>query len=62
MYEPLHFEEILDGEIISIDKNDVVTFKLIKSTCNFNQRFNYHIESWRAGTIHTIGKGWLELL
>lgn len=61
MYEPLYHEEILDGIVLNIDNSNVVTYKLIKSTCNFNAKFNYHMESWKEGNIKTIGLGWLKL-
>lgn len=61
MYEPLYFEEILDGVVLDIDSSDVVTYKLIKSTCNFNAKFNYHMKSWEKGSIKYIGLGWLKL-
>lgn len=61
LYEPLYHEAILDGVVLSIDENDVVTYELIESTCNFNKRFNYHMNSWQKGTIRHIGLGWLEL-
>lgn len=61
MYEPLYHEEILDGVVLSIDSSDVVTYRLLKSTCNFNKRFNYHMNNWKEGTIKTIGLGWLKL-
>lgn len=61
MYEPLYFEEILDGIVINIDKDNVVTYELIDSTCNFKARFNHHMNSWRVGNVKHIGLGWLEL-
>lgn len=61
MYEPLYHEEILDGIVLNIDSSNVVTYKLIKSSCNFNEKFNYHMEKWKEGTIHHIGLTWLEL-
>lgn len=60
MYEPLYHEMILDGIVLSIDKSNVVTYELIESSCDFNKRFNYHMNSWKKGTIKTIGMGWLE--
>lgn len=61
MYEPLYCEEILDGVVLNIDNSGVVTYRLLKSTCNFNNKFNYHMESWKEGNIRTIGLGWLKL-
>lgn len=61
IYEPLYFEEILDGIVLDIDSSNVVTYKLIKSTCNFNAKFNHHMKCWKEGNIKTIGLGWLKL-
>lgn len=61
MYEPLYHEEILEAVVLNIDKDSVVTCKLLKTSCNFNKRFNYHMEKWREGKIHQIGLSWLEL-
>ena len=60
LYEPLYFEKILDGEVLHIDKDNVVTYKLLESSCNFNKKFNYHMNTWKVGSIKTIGLGWLE--
>lgn len=61
MYEPLYNELILDGIVLDIDEYDVVTYKLINSTCDFNKKFNYHMNKWKVGSINKIGLGWLEL-
>lgn len=61
MYEPLYAEEILEAIVLGIDKDEVVTCKLLKTSCNFNKRFNYHMEKWHEGEIHQIGLSWLEL-
>ena len=61
MYNPLYSEEILDGIVLNIDNSNVVTYKLLKSSCNFNKKFNYHMESWKEGSIKEIGLGWLKL-
>lgn len=61
MYEPLYHEKILDGIVLSIDENNVVTYELIESSCDFSKKFNYHMERWYKGTVHQIGLGWLEL-
>ena len=61
MYEPLYNELILDGIVLDIDEYDVVTYKLINSTCDFNKKFNYHMNKWEVGSINEIGLGWLEL-
>lgn len=60
MYEELYHEKILDGIVLSIDENNIVTYKLIKSSCNFNKRFNYLMYNWEEGSIKTIGLGWLD--
>lgn len=60
MYEPLYFEKILDGEVLNINKDNVVTIKLIVTSCDFNKRFNFHMNTWKTGLTHTIGYGWLE--
>lgn len=60
MYEPLYSEKILKGKVLDIDKDDVVTYELIESSCDFSKTFNFHMESWRKGEIKKIGLGWLE--
>lgn len=60
MYEPLYFEKILDGEVLNVNKDNVVTVKLIETSCNFNKKFDYHMNTWKVGSIHEIGLGWLE--
>lgn len=61
IYESLYHEKILDAVVLDIDENDIVTYKLMESSCDFTKRFNYHMNSWKVGTIKTIGLGWLEL-
>jgi len=61
MYEPLYHEKILDGKVLNIDKNNVVTYELIKSSCDFSKPFNYHMNTWKEGSVHEIGLGWIEL-
>ncbi|MCD3329322.1 hypothetical protein [Clostridium botulinum] len=60
MYEPLYREKILEGLVLAIDKNGVVTYKLLKSSCDFSKRFTYHMNTWKAESIHRIGLTWLE--
>ena len=61
MYEPLYHEEVLDGVVLNIDDSNVITYKLLKSTCDFNAKFNYHMKSWEEGNIKTIVLGWIKL-
>ena len=61
MYEPLYHEKILDGIVLDIDKDNIVTYKIIESSCDFSQRFNYHMDKWKSGSIKNTGLGWLEL-
>lgn len=61
MYEPLYHKEILEAIVLDINKDNVATLKLLKTSCDSNKRFNYHMEKWYEGTIHQIGLGWLEL-
>lgn len=60
MYEPLYHEKILKGKVLDIDKNNVVTYEIIQSSCDFSKKFNYHMNRWKVGNINTIGLGWLE--
>lgn len=60
MYEPLYHEKILKGKVLSIDKDNVVKYELIESSCDFSKKFNHHMNSWREGNIKTIGLNWLE--
>jgi hypothetical protein len=60
MYEPLYHEKILDGEVLDINKDNVVTIKLIETSCDFSKRFNYHMNTWKVGNMIEIGLGWLE--
>lgn len=60
MYEPLYFEKILKGKVLGIDKDNVVTYEIIESSCDFSKRFNFHMDRWRKGIIDKIGLGWLE--
>lgn len=61
MYEPLYCEKILDGEVLSIDKDGLITYKLLESTCDFKGRFNYHMFKWQKESIHNISSRWVEL-
>lgn len=61
MYDPLYREKILDALALDIDKDNVDTCKLIKSSYDFSKRFNYHMNSWEIGSIHRVGLSWLEL-
>lgn len=60
LYEPLFHEEIFDAIVLDIDENEVATLKLIKTSCNFNIKFDYHMNKWKRGCINKIGIGWLE--
>lgn len=60
MYEPLYFEKILKGRVLEIDKDNVVTYELLETSCDFSQRFNYHMRRYKKGTINKIGLSWLE--
>ncbi len=60
MYEPLYFEKILKGKVLGVDKDNVVTYEIIESSCDFSKRFNFHMDRWRKGIIDKIGLGWLE--
>ena len=61
MYEPLYHEEILEAVVLNIGKDNIATLKLLKTSCDFSKRFNYHMEKWYEGRIHQIGLSWLEL-
>ncbi|MGL4573092.1 MAG: hypothetical protein ACRCVJ_18775 [Clostridium sp.] len=60
MYEPLYFEKILKGRVLEIDKDNVVTYEVLETSCDFSQRFNYHMRRYKKGNIDKIGLGWLE--
>lgn len=55
MYEPLYHEKILKGKVLDIDKNNVVTYEVIQSSCDFSEKFNQHMNKWKVGNINTIG-------
>lgn len=60
LYEPLYNEKILDAIVLDINDYEVVTLKIIKSSCDFSQKFNFHMDKWKTGFIHNIGAYWLE--
>ncbi|MGL6184843.1 MAG: hypothetical protein ACRC1T_05630 [Clostridium chrysemydis] len=60
LYEPLYFEKILKGKVLEIDKDNVVTYELIESSCDFSKRFNFHMNRYKKGRTDKIGLCWLE--
>lgn len=53
-------KKILKGKVLSINKDNVVTYEIIQSSCDFSKKFNFHMNRWKTGNIEKIGLGWLE--